>query len=91
MNKRKVCVVTGSRAEYGLFYPILKKIQESNKLDLQLITTSSHHSSEYGLTYKQIEEAMDNKDSKYYKKYMQIRKSNLHKMKPIPICLFEDD
>jgi len=34
---------------------------------------------------------MDNKDSKYYEKYMQIRKPNLHKMKPIPICLFEDD
>ena len=56
MNKRKVCVVTGSRAEYGLFYPILNKIQESNKLELQLISTSSHHSTEYGLTYKQIED-----------------------------------
>jgi UDP-hydrolysing UDP-N-acetyl-D-glucosamine 2-epimerase len=55
MNKRKICVVTGSRAEYGLFYPILTKIKRSNKLKLQLITTSSHHSSEYGLTYKQIE------------------------------------
>ena len=54
MNKRKVCVVTGSRAEYGLFYPILIKIRESNKLELQLICTSSHLSSEYGLTYKQI-------------------------------------
>jgi len=55
MNKRKICVVTGSRAEYGLFCPILIKIQESNKLELQLISTSSHHSTEYGLTYKQIE------------------------------------
>jgi len=55
MNKRKICVVTGSRAEYGLLCPILIKIQESNKLELQLISTSSHHSSEYGLTYKQIE------------------------------------
>ena len=55
MNKRKICVVTGSRAEYGLLCPILIKIQESNKLDLQLISTSSHHSTEYGLTYKQIE------------------------------------
>jgi UDP-hydrolysing UDP-N-acetyl-D-glucosamine 2-epimerase len=54
MNKRKVCVVTGSRAEYGLFYPILIKIRDSNKLELQLICTSSHLSSEYGLTYKQI-------------------------------------
>ena len=55
MNKRKICVVTGSRAEYGLFCPILIKIQQSNKLKLQLISTSSHHSTEYGLTYKQIE------------------------------------
>jgi|APSaa5957512535_1039671.scaffolds.fasta_scaffold16692_2 UDP-hydrolysing UDP-N-acetyl-D-glucosamine 2-epimerase len=55
MIKRKICVVTGSRAEYGLFYPILIKIQESNKLVLQLITTSSHHSSDFGLTYKEIE------------------------------------
>ena len=55
MSKRKVCVVTGSRSEYGLLYPILNKIQESNKLELQLISTSSHHSTEYGLTYKEIE------------------------------------
>ena len=56
MRNRKICVVTGSRAEYGLFYPILIKIQESTKLDLQLITTSSHHSIEFGQTYKQIED-----------------------------------
>jgi UDP-hydrolysing UDP-N-acetyl-D-glucosamine 2-epimerase len=56
MNKRKICVVTGTRAEYGLFYPILKKIQESSKLQLQLIATNAHLSSEFGLTYKQIEE-----------------------------------
>ena len=55
MNKRKICAVTGSRAEYGLLCPILIKIQESNKLELQLISTSSHHSTEHGLTYKQIE------------------------------------
>jgi len=55
MLNRKICVVTGSRAEYGLFYPILTKIHASSKLDLQIITTSSHHSKEFGLTYKQIE------------------------------------
>ena len=55
MIKRKICVVTGTRAEYGLFYPILKKIQESSKLQLQLIATSAHLSSKYGLTYKEIE------------------------------------
>jgi GDP/UDP-N,N'-diacetylbacillosamine 2-epimerase (hydrolysing) len=52
---RKVCVVTGSRAEYGLFYPVLLKIKESSKLQLQLITTSSHHSCQHGYTFKEIE------------------------------------
>ena len=53
---RKICVVTGSRAEYGLFYPILIKIKQSPILDLQLITSSSHLSSELGSTYKIIED-----------------------------------
>ncbi len=39
-----------------------------------------------GLSYKEIEEAMDNENSKNRDKYIQIRKSNLHKMEPIPIC-----
>lgn len=55
MNKRKICVVTGTRAEYGLFYPIMKKIQNSNVLELQLIATTMHLSEEFGSTYKQIE------------------------------------
>jgi len=55
MIKKKICVVTGSRSEYGLFFPILIKIKESIELELQLITTSSHHSFDFGLTYEQIE------------------------------------
>ena len=39
-----------------------------------------------GLSYKEIEEAMDNENSKNRDKYIQIRKSNLHKMEPIPVC-----
>ena len=39
-----------------------------------------------GLSYKEIEEAMDNKNSKNRDKYIQIRKANLHKMEPIPVC-----
>jgi len=69
---------------------IIQDIIEAQPTD-GLWDDSRNDESQLGLTYKQIEEAMDNKDSKYYKKYMQIRKSNLHKMKPIPICLFEDD
>lgn len=55
MSKRKICVITGTRAEYGLLYPIMKKIQTSNKLDLQLIATTMHLCEEFGNTYKQIE------------------------------------
>ena len=56
MNRRKVCVVTGTRAEYGLFHPIMKKIEASQKLTLQLVVTTMHLSPEFGLTYRQIEE-----------------------------------
>jgi len=55
MKARKVCVVTGTRAEYGLFYPVMQKIQKSNVLELQIIATTMHYSKEFGLTYKQIE------------------------------------
>jgi len=53
---RKVCVVTGTRADYGLLYPVIKKIKLSTKLTLQLIATNAHLSSNFGMTYKQIEQ-----------------------------------
>lgn len=56
MEKRKVCIVTGTRAEYGLLSPLLKKIQGDHDLELQLVATGSHLSYEHGLTYKAIEE-----------------------------------
>jgi GDP/UDP-N,N'-diacetylbacillosamine 2-epimerase (hydrolysing) len=55
MTKRKVCVVTGSRSEYGLLYPILVEIKASHMLELQLISTSAHQSSLFGMTFKEIE------------------------------------
>ena len=39
-----------------------------------------------GLNYKQIEEAMNSSSSSYYKKFLEIREQNIHKMKPIPVC-----
>jgi GDP/UDP-N,N'-diacetylbacillosamine 2-epimerase (hydrolysing) len=63
MNIRKICVVTGSRAEYGLLYWFLKKVEADNNFDLQLIVTGMHLSSDFGLTYKEIE-----KDFKIKKK-----------------------
>ena len=90
MNKRKICVVTGSRAEYGLFYPILTKIKRSNKLKLQLITTSSHHSSEYGLTYKQIENDGFNIDDKIKNLFSSDSKSSIVKSTGAATSLLSD-
>lgn len=53
---RKICVVTGTRAEYGLLYWLLKEIQADANLQLQLIVTGMHLSPEFGLTWKTIEE-----------------------------------
>lgn len=53
--KRKICVVTGTRAEYGLLFWLLKEIKASKKLELALIATGSHLSPAHGLTYKEIE------------------------------------
>lgn len=56
MSKCKICVVTGSRAEYGLLYWLMKEIQDDHELALQIIATGMHLSPEFGLTYKVIEE-----------------------------------
>lgn len=53
--KRKICVVTGTRAEYGLLYWLMKEIEADKDLELQIIVTGMHLSPEFGLTYKEIE------------------------------------
>lgn len=55
MKMKKVCVVTGTRAEYGLLKPLLCRIQENADTELCLIVTGMHLSPEYGLTYQEIE------------------------------------
>jgi GDP/UDP-N,N'-diacetylbacillosamine 2-epimerase (hydrolysing) len=52
---RKICVVTGTRAEYGLLRWVMEGIQQSPKLELQIIATGMHLSPEFGLTYREIE------------------------------------
>jgi GDP/UDP-N,N'-diacetylbacillosamine 2-epimerase (hydrolysing) len=52
----KICVVTGSRAEYGLLKWVINGIKESSKLNLQLIVTGMHLSPDFGNTYLEIEE-----------------------------------
>jgi GDP/UDP-N,N'-diacetylbacillosamine 2-epimerase (hydrolysing) len=55
MKKRKICVVTGTRAEYGLLRWLMDGINNSTKLELQIVATGMHLSPEFGLTYKEIE------------------------------------
>ena len=54
--KRKICVFTGTRAEYGLLKPLMDEIEKDKALCLQLIVSGMHLSSEFGSTYRQIEE-----------------------------------
>ena len=52
---RKICIVTGSRAEWGLLSGLARKIADDSDLELQIIATNMHLSPEFGLTYKEIE------------------------------------
>jgi len=53
---RKICIVTGSRAEYGMLYRVMKGIQDDSDLELKVIVTGMHLSPEFGLTWRVIEE-----------------------------------
>ena len=53
--KRKICVVSTSRADYGLLFWLLKEIEKSRFLELSLVLTGSHLEERLGLTYKEIE------------------------------------
>jgi GDP/UDP-N,N'-diacetylbacillosamine 2-epimerase (hydrolysing) len=52
---RKICVVTGTRSEYGLLYWIIKEVESHPELILQLVVTGMHLSPEFGLTVQNIE------------------------------------
>ena len=53
---RKICIITGTRAEYGLLRWVMQAIKDDNELTLQIIATGMHLSPEFGLTYKAIEQ-----------------------------------
>ena len=52
---RKICVITGTRAEYGLLRWVMQGIKDDPELTLQVIATGMHLSPEFGLTYREIE------------------------------------
>ena len=54
---RKICVVTGTRAEFGLMRWLMQEIQQTPGLELQVLATGMHLSPEFGLTYQEIEQA----------------------------------
>jgi GDP/UDP-N,N'-diacetylbacillosamine 2-epimerase (hydrolysing) len=54
---RKICVVTGSRAEFGLLQNLMHDIKQASDLNLQVIATGMHLSPKYGFTYREIEAA----------------------------------
>jgi UDP-hydrolysing UDP-N-acetyl-D-glucosamine 2-epimerase len=54
--KRKICIVTGARADYGLLSGLMHEIRSDSDLKLQIIATGMHLSNEFGLTYRQIED-----------------------------------
>lgn len=54
-GKRKICVVTGSRADYGLLYWVMREIAAAPDLELQVVATGMHLSAQFGSTYRVIE------------------------------------
>ena len=65
-KSQNICVITGTRAEYGLLYWLMKEIEDDTDLILQVAVTGMHLSSEFGDTWKLIEEDGFNIDAKIY-------------------------
>lgn len=57
MKRRKICVVTTSRADYGLMYWMLRELEADARVQLQLVVAGMHFSSPHGNTYRQIRAA----------------------------------
>lgn len=55
MSRRRICVVTGSRADYGLLYWPMRRIAEDPAFELQVVATGMHLSPAFGETWRQIE------------------------------------
>lgn len=53
--KKKICILTATRAEYGLLSPIINKLIACKEFDVRIVATGAHLSPEFGLTYKEIE------------------------------------
>ncbi|TGE33012.1 UDP-N-acetylglucosamine 2-epimerase [Desulfosporosinus sp. Sb-LF] len=73
--KKSICIVTGSRAEYGLLRPVIYQLSLTNSFFLKIVVTGMHLSEDFGFTYKEIEadgisidakiDVLQNDDSNY--------------------------
>jgi len=75
--------------ELGKHLGISNKIIEAEPTD-GLWNDGRNDKDQLGMSYSELEKAMEDKNDPNYKKYLEIRKKNIHKMKPIPICKFDE-
>ncbi len=76
--------------ELGKHLGISNKIIEAEPTD-GLWDDGRNDRDQLGMSYSELEEVMKNKNDPNYKKYLEIRNKNLHKMNPIPICKFDEN
>ena len=76
--------------EMGKSLGIIKEILDAEPTD-GLWEDGRTDVQQLGMSYEKLEEAMKDKNSKGHSKYLEIRKRNLHKMKPIPVCVMDDE
>ncbi len=76
--------------ELGEYLGISEKIIKAAPTD-GLWNDGRNDVDQLGMSYQDLEKAMMNKNDPNYKKYLKIREKNLHKMKPIPVCIIKDE
>lgn len=54
-SRRRICVVTGTRAEYGILSRLMQSLERDGRVDLQTMATNMHLSPEFGMTVNEIE------------------------------------
>lgn len=64
MSKRRIAIVTGSRADYGLLHPLMDALRDAHDFELHVIATGMHLAPEFGLTYQTIEQDGFNIDAR---------------------------
>ena len=75
--------------ELGKYLGVNQKIIDAEPTD-GLWNDGRNDTDQLGMSYVELEKAMENKNDPNYKKYLEIRNKNLHKMEPIPVCKFNE-